>query len=91
MIACGSLLLLPTVEHRTIVLQKMDSMRAKLEGVSGESGKGSKEPGKIARLLWPRFVELWIFAAVVTFFIVRVLGSHTWQNILSRVAHRHLP
>jgi hypothetical protein len=27
---------------------------------------------------------------IVTFFIVRVLGSHSWQNILNRLAHRHL-
>jgi len=66
-------------------------MRANLESVSGENGKGGRGPGKFALLLWSRFVELWIFVTVVTFFIVRVLGSHTWQSILSKIAHRHLP
>ena len=63
-------------------------MRTTSEGVSRENNQGAG--GKSAWLLWPRFVELWIFAAIVTFFIVRVLGSRTFENILTRFAHRHL-
>jgi hypothetical protein len=83
--------LLPTVKHRTIILQKTDSMRPANEDLSGENEKGSGKPGEIARLLWPHFVELWILAAIVTFFVVRVLGSRSFQNIFPGFSHRHLP
>jgi hypothetical protein len=67
------------------------SMRTTFNGSSENEMKGGGGRWKIARLLWPRFVELWIFAAIATFFLVRVLGSHTWESILARMAHRNLP
>jgi hypothetical protein len=46
-------------------------------------------PGSSAKLLWQRLVELWIFLTILLFFVVRVLGSHAAQRILSGLIHRH--
>ena len=40
-----------------------------------------KESG-LAHRIWPWIVNLWIFCMIVTFFIVRVFGSHLAQRIL---------
>jgi hypothetical protein len=66
-------------------------MRATPEGIIEENREGGGKPLKIARLLWPRLMELWIFIAIVIFFLIRVLGSHTAQSLLSGIAHRRLP
>lgn len=66
-------------------------MRAFSEGITGENRGGGGRPARIARLLWPHLVELWIFTAIVIFFLIRVLGSHTSQSFLSGIARRHLP
>lgn len=46
-------------------------------------------PGSFARRLRQRLVELWIFLTILTFFLIRVLGSHAAQGILRRLARRH--
>jgi hypothetical protein len=43
-----------------------------------------------ARVLWPRLIELWISAVLATFFLIRVIGSHTGQRLLDRLRHTHL-
>ena len=69
----------------------MDSTGLKLEGTTGEDWKADRSPGKVARWLWPRFVEIWIFAAIATFFIIRVLGSNAFHKLLPAINLRHLP
>jgi hypothetical protein len=66
-------------------------MRASSEGIARGNQEGSGKLAKIAQLLWTRLVELWISLAIAVFFLIRVLGSHTWQSLLSALAHRHLP
>jgi hypothetical protein len=48
-------------------------------------------PGSFAKRLWQRLVEVWIFLTILTFFVIRVLGSQAFQRILGRFVHRHLP
>ena len=66
-------------------------MRTASEDVTGKNREGGGKPAEIARLIWPRLVELWIFMAIATFFLIRVLGSHTAQRLLSSSGRRHLP
>jgi hypothetical protein len=66
-------------------------MRISSEGITVKNGEGGEKPARIAGLLWPRVVELWIFVAIVIFFLIRVLGSHTAQTLLSGIGRRHLP
>jgi len=53
-----------------------------------ETKPGTRNSRKSTLLFWEPFVQLWIFAAVVTFFIVRVLGSQTAQHIVHGLRHR---
>lgn len=39
--------------------------------------------------LWHGFVQLWILLSLVTFFIIRVLGSHTVQRLLNVLQRQH--
>ena len=48
-------------------------------------------PLEIVRSLWPRLVELWIFAAIAVFFLVRVLESSAARHLLDAIGHHHLP
>src|SRR4029077_15096841 len=83
--------LLLIFEHRILNFAKTRSpMRAFSEGINGERREGDGKPAKISRLLWPRLVEFWILMAIVVFFLIRVLGSHTSQRLLSGFARRHL-
>jgi len=66
-------------------------MRASSEDFAKKNMEGGGMPIEIVRSLWPRLVELWIFAAIAAFFFVRVLGSHTAQQLLNSVRHRYLP
>lgn len=43
------------------------------------------------RPLKRRIVELWLFSVLVTFFLVRVLGSNLAQTILGGIKRWHLP
>jgi hypothetical protein len=38
---------------------------------------------KLVRL-WPLSIDLWLLAVVLTFLILRVIGSQTVQNLLKR-------
>jgi hypothetical protein len=60
-------------------------MCAYFEGKAEKNIGGGEKSVEIARLLWRLFVELWIFTAIVIFIIIRVLGSHTAQRLLSRI------
>ncbi len=35
---------------------------------------------------WPKFVELWILATIVVFFVVRILGSHSAERLFHSLA-----
>jgi hypothetical protein len=86
------LILLLIVENRILDFEKIiEPMRAFSEGIARGNQESSGKLAKIARLLWPRLVELWISLAIVVFFLIRVLGSHTSQNFLRAIARRHLP
>jgi hypothetical protein len=63
-------------------------MRASTESITVENREGG---GKVARVLLSRLMELWIFMAIVVFFLIRVLGSHIAQTLLSGIARRPLP
>jgi hypothetical protein len=63
-------------------------MQGSSESITVENREGS---GKFVRLLLSRLMELWIFMAIVVFFLIRVLGSHIAQSLLSGIARRHLP
>jgi hypothetical protein len=56
-----------------------------LAGKANRRGKA----GPYLLALWPRAVELWIATVLVTFFVVRVLGSGTGQRILSHFRGMH--
>jgi hypothetical protein len=43
----------------------------------------------LLQTLWPRLIELWLAAVLVTFFIVRILGSSFGQRILNSLWHAH--
>jgi hypothetical protein len=61
------------------------------EGVTGKPMESGGKPAGIAGRLWPRVVELWIFAAIVIFLVIRVLGSHSAQRLLSGFGRQHTP
>jgi hypothetical protein len=45
----------------------------------------------ISRHLWTRIIEVWLFAVLFVFVIIRVLGSQTARYLLShlgRLPHR---
>jgi len=52
--------------------------------------ESQKESPTISKGIWPSLVQFWIFASVATFFLLRVLGSHTAQRLLNELRHRHL-
>lgn len=69
-----------------------ESMNDPAESIPETAKGGAVAPsGGFAKRLWQRLVELWIFLTILTFFLIRVLGSHAAQGILSRFAHRRLP
>jgi len=41
--------------------------------------------------LWARVVELWILAAILIFFVIRVAGSQIGSRVLARLTHGLLP
>lgn len=85
-------LLLAIVARCILTLRKVAvPMRTSSEDFTKKNMQGGGMPVEIARSLWPRLVELWIFAAIVVFFLVRVLGSRTAQQLLNSVRHHHLP
>jgi hypothetical protein len=43
-----------------------------------------------AHTLWLRLIELWISVVLVTFFLVRVIGSQTGQRFLNHLRHSRL-
>jgi hypothetical protein len=60
---------------------------------TGNTTEKSKEragtPPSFPKALWPHLVEAWIFLAIFTFFLIRVLGSHTVQRLLGGSARLH--
>jgi hypothetical protein len=66
-------------------------MRMASEDVTGKNREGGGKPAEIARLIWPRLAELWILMVIAVFFLIRVLGSHVAQRLLSGIGRRHLP
>jgi hypothetical protein len=46
---------------------------------------------KFASAIWPRLIELWLASILITFFVVRILGSRFVQHVLGGLGHRHLP
>jgi hypothetical protein len=86
------ILLLLIVEDRILDFEKIiEPMRAFSEGIARGNQESRRKLAKIAQLLWPRLVELWILGAIAVFFLVRVLGSRASQNFLNAITHRHLP
>jgi hypothetical protein len=45
----------------------------------------------LPRALWPQLVELWMFAVLAGFFLLRVFGSHTAQRVLNGIRHSQFP
>jgi hypothetical protein len=89
---CRWLILLLVVEKRILGFEKIIvPMRTSSEGIARGSQEGRGKLAKIAQLLWPRLVELWISLAIAVFFLIRVLGSHTSQSFLRAITRRHLP
>lgn len=66
-------------------------MSTSSEGVTGKPVESRGKPVGIAGRLWPRLVELWILAAIVIFLVIRVLGSHSAQRLLSGFGRQNLP
>jgi hypothetical protein len=84
--------LLAIAEQRILTLQKIPTpMRTPAEGITGKNGEDGGKPAGIAPLLWTLLVELWIFVAIAIFFLIRVLGSHAAQRLLSGIGRHHLP
>ena len=50
-----------------------------------------KTPVTFLAPLWPRFIELWIAGVLITFFVIRILGSQTAVVLLNRLAGHPLP
>jgi hypothetical protein len=84
---------LPAIaEQRILALQIITApMRTFSEGITGKNKEGGGRRAEMARRLWPRLVELWIFAAIAIFFFLRVLGSQAAQRVLSGIGRQHLP
>lgn len=51
--------------------------------------KGQPDGFVSPRNLWPRIIEVWIGAVLVTFFLIRVLGSRVGQHLLNRFLLSH--
>jgi hypothetical protein len=66
-------------------------MNTSSEDFLAENNSDRQRPVAMPRALWPRLVELWISAVLAVFFLLRVLGSHTAQRVLSGFRHPHLP
>jgi len=48
-------------------------------------------PLTIARSMWPRVIELWLFFVLAAFVVTRVLGSQTGHRVLDHLRHFRLP
>jgi hypothetical protein len=82
--------LLATAEQRILALQKITApMRKFSEDITGKNKEGGGKAGEIARRFWPRLVEIWIFMAIAIFFVIRVVGSHAGQRLLSGIGRHH--
>jgi hypothetical protein len=66
-----------------------EPMQAPAENAAEKSKQSAGMPSPFAKLLWQRLVEFWIVLAILTFLVLRVLGSHTVERLLSGIAHRH--
>jgi len=65
-------------------------MQRPAERIAEKSTNGDRRPPRsFTKLLWQRLVELWIFLTILTFFLIRVLGSRAAQGIFSQLIHRH--
>jgi len=36
------------------------------------------------QVIWPRLIDVWVLGVLVTFFIIRVVGSESFEKLLSR-------
>jgi hypothetical protein len=50
--------------------------------MSNEAGTPTATPSFFQRL-WPRLIELWVAYVLISFFIIRILGSGLVQRLLS--------
>jgi hypothetical protein len=64
-------------------------MQAPAENVVEKSKERGGALPVFPKALWRRLVELWIFMAILTFFVLRVLGSHTAQRLLGSISRFH--
>ena len=72
-------------------LDKTDRSRMlESEGFMAGNKVGHQEPLKIVSFLWPRVVELWIFVAIATFLILRVITSRSAQHFFGFIKSNHL-
>lgn len=78
-----------TIYSRVVKIKAL--MRTSSERIAGQNGEYGGKAAKFALILWPRLVELWILTVIAFFFLIRVLGSHTWQRLLSGMGRQHLP
>ena len=82
---------LPTLTKRLILAGKKFApcMQESTENGTEKSKERAGTQTGFAKALWPRLVEAWIFLAIFTFFVIRVLGSHTVQRFLGGSARPH--
>jgi hypothetical protein len=66
-------------------------MHGPFDDVAGRNVDSGEKPEKIVYPLKRRLVELWLFSVLVTFFLIRVLGSNLAQSILGHAKRWHLP
>jgi hypothetical protein len=66
-------------------------MSTSSENVAGNKVDRRVTPAGKTPRFWSRLVEAWIFIAIGLFFLIRVLASHSAQQLLSHIGRRHLP
>jgi hypothetical protein len=58
------------------------SVDSPLDDRSGRDNRAT-----LLKTLWPWLIEVWISGVLVTFFVVRILGSNTSQRVLDALRH----
>lgn len=75
----------------SLLLKTAAFMSTSSENVAGNHADRRVTPAGKASRLWSRLVELWIFMAIGLFVLIRVLASHSMQQLLRNLGQRHLP
>jgi len=57
----------------------------------GQANGNNQDGARRIPTLGKYLVELWIFAVVTAFFIIRIFGSHFMQRIFAGFKHASLP